>query len=130
MSTKNALTPAAIEPATFRFVEQHLNHCATAVSNQESEMYKQTMAAEYIPLYIHRLNVLENHSTAMPYVPCNRRSAVQPVDADCNDYLEDEESSLPVCYTAPTGKCLTTFPKSALPPSSRSTNPKRVVIWL
>ena len=25
------LTPAVIEPATFRFVAQHLNHCATAV---------------------------------------------------------------------------------------------------
>ena len=24
-------TPAGIEPATFRFVAQHLNHCATAV---------------------------------------------------------------------------------------------------
>ena len=29
---KIQLTPAAIEPATFRFVAQHLNHCATAVS--------------------------------------------------------------------------------------------------
>jgi len=27
---KNSLTPAGIEPATFRFVAQHLNHCATA----------------------------------------------------------------------------------------------------
>jgi len=27
---KNALTPAGIEPATFRFVAQHLNHCANA----------------------------------------------------------------------------------------------------
>jgi len=26
------MTPAGIEPATFRFVAQHLNHCATAVS--------------------------------------------------------------------------------------------------
>jgi hypothetical protein len=26
---KNPLTPAGIEPATFRFVAQHLNHCAT-----------------------------------------------------------------------------------------------------
>jgi len=26
-----ALTPAGIGPATFRFVAQHLNHCATAV---------------------------------------------------------------------------------------------------
>jgi len=28
---KIPLTPAGIEPATFRFVAQHLNHCATAV---------------------------------------------------------------------------------------------------
>ena len=27
------MTPAGIEPATFRFVAQHLNHCATAVPN-------------------------------------------------------------------------------------------------
>ena len=26
---KNLLTAAGIEPATFRFVAQHLNHCAT-----------------------------------------------------------------------------------------------------
>jgi len=25
------MTPAVIEPATFRFVAQYLNHCATAV---------------------------------------------------------------------------------------------------
>ena len=25
------MTPAGIEPATFRIVAQHLNHCATAV---------------------------------------------------------------------------------------------------
>ena len=31
MSVKNTLTPPGIEPATFRFVAQHLNHCATAV---------------------------------------------------------------------------------------------------
>jgi len=28
---KNPMTPAGIEPATFRFVAQHINHCATAV---------------------------------------------------------------------------------------------------
>ena len=28
---KNPLTPDGIEPATFRFLAQHLNHCATAV---------------------------------------------------------------------------------------------------
>jgi hypothetical protein len=29
MSMKIPLTPAGIEPATFRIVAQHLNHCAT-----------------------------------------------------------------------------------------------------
>ena len=28
---KSPLTPAGIEPATFRIVAQHLNHCATVV---------------------------------------------------------------------------------------------------
>ena len=28
---KNPVTPPGIEPATFRFVAQNLNHCATAV---------------------------------------------------------------------------------------------------
>ena len=28
---KNPVTAAGIEPATFQFVAQHLNHCATAV---------------------------------------------------------------------------------------------------
>ena len=27
------MTPSGIEPATFRFVAQHLNHCPTAVPN-------------------------------------------------------------------------------------------------
>ena len=31
---KNPLTQPGIEPATFRFVSQHLNHCATAVPLQ------------------------------------------------------------------------------------------------
>jgi len=33
---KNPLTPAGIEPATFRFVAQHLNRCATAVSTDDN----------------------------------------------------------------------------------------------
>jgi len=37
---KNPMTLAVIEPATFRFVAQHLNHCATAVPQEH--LYKQT----------------------------------------------------------------------------------------
>jgi len=33
---KNPLKPAGIEPATFRFVEQHLKHCAAAVPTKSS----------------------------------------------------------------------------------------------
>ena len=35
MSMKNPLTLAGIEPATFRFVAQHLHYCATAVPKYE-----------------------------------------------------------------------------------------------
>ena len=38
MSLKNPLTPAGIEPATFLFVAQHLNHCATA-RNERDDQY-------------------------------------------------------------------------------------------
>jgi len=43
MSMKNPLTLAGIEPSTFRFVAQPLNHCATAVLN--------------VPLYLLQINV-------------------------------------------------------------------------
>jgi len=32
---KNPVTPAGIEPAIFRFVAQHFNHCAAAVTHIE-----------------------------------------------------------------------------------------------
>jgi len=38
MSIKNPITPAGIEPATFRFVSQQLNHCATAIPTQYLEV--------------------------------------------------------------------------------------------
>ena len=39
-----SMTPSGIEPATFRFVAQYLNHCATAVpisytSEDEGEVF-------------------------------------------------------------------------------------------
>ena len=41
MSMKNPLTLAEIEPATIRFVAQHLNHCANAVPDGSVAYYIQ-----------------------------------------------------------------------------------------
>jgi hypothetical protein len=44
---KNPLTSAGIEPATFRFVAEHLNHCATAVPAS----YKQEENLKYMKMF-------------------------------------------------------------------------------
>ena len=47
------MTPAGIEPATFRFVAQHLNHCATAVppKNLEDLRLYRDCHEQHIPLH-------------------------------------------------------------------------------
>ena len=48
---KNPLTLAGIEAATFRFVAQHLNHCATAVpSIAMYVLYYEIINANYWPI--------------------------------------------------------------------------------
>jgi len=42
MSIKNPLTPAGIEPATFRFVAQHLNRRLTYICRALSPLNSQT----------------------------------------------------------------------------------------
>ena len=39
MAMKNSLTQAGIESATFRFVAQHLNHCATAQNHRSTPKF-------------------------------------------------------------------------------------------
>jgi len=43
------MTPSGIEPAAFRFVAQHLNHCATAVPLPQ---YVQKALYKHIQLYV------------------------------------------------------------------------------
>ena len=44
-------TPSGIEPATFRFVAQHLNHCATAVpTNIGTEYFKHALYSPFLSL--------------------------------------------------------------------------------
>ena len=55
---KNPMTPAAIEPATFRFATQHLKHCATAVP--------------YIYIYMVITNDCRGHTQYTPdATPCD-----------------------------------------------------------
>jgi len=48
---KNPMTPAGIEPATFRFVAQHLNHCATAVPAFHLDGYDNLKSHKVFPLH-------------------------------------------------------------------------------
>jgi len=66
---KNPLSPAGIEPATFRFVAQHLNHCATTVPLNETEK-ELNLPLRKTPFGIeniitsegHRLNIYDSNS--------------------------------------------------------------------
>ena len=60
----NPLTPAGIEPATFRFVAQHPNHCSTAVPQYLSTHYDishwllHTAKAKMkvVPIHVQKIN--------------------------------------------------------------------------
>jgi hypothetical protein len=49
------MTPSGIEPATFRFVAQYLNHCATAVPR----IGNQILQLAYTPVF--KLHHLSSH---------------------------------------------------------------------
>ena len=60
------MTSAGIEPATFRFVEQHLNHCATAVPflDRQWRHYKQLQTFTLTqPSAKHELLILADQAT-------------------------------------------------------------------
>jgi len=53
MSMETPLTPAGIEPATFRFVAQHLNHCVTVVPhNTEIHLHNHYCHGKAISIHI------------------------------------------------------------------------------
>ena len=54
--TEKPLTPAGVEPAIFRFVAQHLNHCATAVPFRKTYNLKWC----YVTLRFLRAWILKN----------------------------------------------------------------------
>ena len=62
------MTRVGIEPATFRFVAQHLNHCATAVPSNRNEYQeyflgvKEAGAYGWQPYHLHVPIVLKSGS--------------------------------------------------------------------
>jgi len=65
------MTPAGIEPATFRFVTQHLNHCATAVPFYKEYCLYFTFytlrTIEYTVAY-HTVHILSQHGESDPFM--------------------------------------------------------------
>jgi hypothetical protein len=68
MSMKNSMTPSGIEPATFWFVAQYLNHCATAVPaetcsccNKNKNIYNWSVVLEDLIAPI----LIVDHTTGM-----------------------------------------------------------------
>ena len=58
------MTPAGIEPATFRIVAQHLNHCATAVPYKNAGIKKWMHRSATFRFVAQHLN---HCATAAPY---------------------------------------------------------------
>ena len=59
---KNPLTPAGIEPATFRFVAQHLNHCTTAVPILGRWKFNYLKLGPCIVLYTNPVSTAEKYN--------------------------------------------------------------------
>jgi len=62
------LTPAEIETATYRFVIQHLNHCATAVPETRRVLYQNQFEKLCISLaFIIRIYFVVGEEEEVPY---------------------------------------------------------------
>ena len=84
------MTPAEIEPATFRFVAQHFNHCATVVIFAVGTNKYQGLVVWWLEhwIIIHRIRIKRNHILFGNY----RRSKPWRLTASAT-YLEHNLSS-------------------------------------
>jgi len=84
---KAPMTPCGIEPATFRFVAQHLNHCATAVP-----IYN-------ITVLIYRCVLTENN-TLYKFYKNSLTWSFTKIRSMVLDFFYTETDSKPHCYWA------------------------------
>jgi len=74
MSMKNPLAPAGIELATFRFVAQRLNHCATAVPHKKSTVGARAQrSSSQFGEYRNQFFISKRHITTLPVVKLMQR---------------------------------------------------------
>jgi len=66
---KIPMTQSGIEPATFRFVTQHLNHCATADPTVYGDLRKFTIISRWIPLRLE--NVSDESCREKTHILCS-----------------------------------------------------------
>jgi len=59
---KFPMTPAGIERATFRFVAQHLNHCATALNSGNGIKHIGTYCSGILTALLKRLDYVMRYS--------------------------------------------------------------------
>jgi len=67
MSMKNPMTPAGIEPATFRFVAQHLNHRELEEEEQHTMLLFYLITVQLFeytlrPVLLHQKRIILNYS--------------------------------------------------------------------
>ena len=53
MSMKNPMKLVGIEPATFQFVAQHLDRCATAVPSRHCNCYNLPYPILFVEVWVH-----------------------------------------------------------------------------
>ena len=95
------MTPAGIEPATFRFVAQHLNHCATAVPKMQgiSNIYGVTFQNIFICNVVTTVSIKSLlYSSEHDRIQCGCEYTVKCINSDTLSWLQGASCLLCVVY--------------------------------
>jgi len=68
------MTPGGIEPTTFQFVAQHLNHCATAVPLLEKWYVLLTMLVDYVLISVIQVQIRISYQLSYIIIPLSLKN--------------------------------------------------------